>query len=62
MKITTNLLPPFPLGLFPAGRAAFFVKSDVMGTVTPNQKKMVRLYTYELYGKVYNKLPIKSQS
>lgn len=54
MRVTTNFLPPFPRVMFPSGRVAFYVKDDIYGKVNAKQKKMVRLYTWELFGKVYD--------
>jgi hypothetical protein len=52
-RITSNHLPPFPRLLFPSGRVGFHIKDELFGKVA-KQKKLVKLYTWELFGKVFD--------
>lgn len=54
MAITKNYLPPFPSLMFPSGRVNFYIKDDLFGRIA-NKKKLVHLYTWELYGKFFEK-------
>jgi len=52
-RTSTAFLPPFPLAIFPTGRVAFHIRDVLYGKIA-TQKKLVHLYTWEIFGKVYN--------
>lgn len=48
--ISPKYLPPFPTFTFPSGRMFFKVKDELFGKIS-GSKKLVPLYSWELYGR-----------
>jgi len=53
LEITDSFLPSLPKLLFPEGKVKFHVVVLMIGKVA-SEKKLVRLYSWEMYG-IYGK-------
>jgi hypothetical protein len=52
MKISAFFMPSLPQSVFPSGTASFIAKDDLFGRIQ-GQKRMVKLYSWEIKGKYF---------
>jgi len=53
MEITDKFIPAVPKSIFPDGKARFHIFDMLMGKVA-NERKLVQLYSWEIFG-IYGK-------